>query len=191
MTAKNPEPLEHATSLTEQITLGVPPAQDDLNQIWDAGDDALRQLAAAGYSPAEFLPDDEASQLNFTVWGADFARRFYRAYAREVRKSLCGADGDLRVRVKTAISAGASSLLSTLAVALAVPLAAVVLLAPIAAVLIIKGIDAFCTMEHLCRVRARCKQPSLKLRMRPGQRSSPFRRPCLKVFPKGRGSSSG
>lgn len=148
MTVENPDPLEFAASLTEQIARGAPSAQDDLNQIWDAGDDALRQLTAAGYSPAEFLPDDDASQLNFTVHGADFARRFYRAYAREVRKSLCGADGDLRVRINTAITAGASSLLSLLAVTLAVPIAAVVFLAPIAAVLIIKGIDAFCSMEH-------------------------------------------
>jgi hypothetical protein len=148
MTALNQDPLALATSLTQQIAVRVPSSQDDLSQIWDAGDDALRQLTAAGYSPAEFLPDDEAGQLNFTVHGADFARRFYRAYAHEVRKSLCRADGDLRVRVNTAISAGASSLLSTLAVTLAVPLAAIVFLAPIAAVLIIKGIDAFCTMER-------------------------------------------
>jgi hypothetical protein len=139
--------LDAAVELTQQLTAEVSEADADLDQVWAASEDALRQLRAAGYSPDEFLPDDVSAQLNFNVPGGDLARRFYRAYAREVRKAVCGADEDLRGNINNALTAGAGALLTVLAGALAVPAAAVVLLAPIGAVLLIKGVDALCAME--------------------------------------------
>jgi hypothetical protein len=45
------------------------------------------------------------------------------------------------------MTAGTTSLLTTLAAALTVPLGAAIVLAPVAALLLSKGIDAFCSMD--------------------------------------------
>lgn len=141
------ESLAAAALLTETLAAEVPEAGAGLDAMWEASDEALQGLRASGYAPDEFLPDDVTAQLNFNVPGRDFALRFYRAYAREVRKAICGGDTKLRSSMDNAITAGAGAVLTALAGALAVPAAAVVLLAPIGAVLLIKGVDAFCTMD--------------------------------------------
>lgn len=139
--------LDAAAKLTRQLTASVPVTDGDLDAVWSASEDALRQLQTAGYAPDEFLPDEVSDHMNFNLPGGDLARRFYRAYAREVRKAVCGGDEELRGKIDNALTAGAGALLTVLAGALAVPMAAVVLLAPIGAVLLIKGVDAFCAME--------------------------------------------
>lgn len=141
------EQLTTAAQYTEQLLPLVPAVGTDLDTLWAASSGALAKLSEAGYSPEEFLPDDEAAQLNFTVPGADRAQLFFRCYALEVRKSFCGADGELRKSVQTAMTTGTTTLLTTMAAALAVPLGAIIVLAPIAAVMLSKGIDALCSMD--------------------------------------------
>lgn len=141
------EQLTTAVQYTEQILPLVPTDGTNLEAFWGASSEALVKLSEAGYSPQEFLPDDEAAQLNFSVPGADRAQLFFRCYALEVRKSICGADGELREIVRTAMTTGTTTLLTTMAAALAVPLGAIIVLAPIAAVMLSKGIDALCSMD--------------------------------------------
>jgi hypothetical protein len=141
-----PYDIKGAGALATRLA-GAFAEDDDLSSFWQRGEEAIAGLAAAGYSPEEFIPEDEAGQLGFATSSKDFARRFYQSYASQVRKALCGQD-ELRTHVDSALTAGATSLLTWLAGLLAVPLGAVMLLAPIAAVLLIKGIDAFCQMGN-------------------------------------------
>src|SRR6266568_1892086 len=140
MSDPNEDALRQAVDLAQRLAQEVSDTSGDFTPIWDRSDEALALVEKAGYSPHEFISDSDDS-LGFGLGGPGFARRFFRAYAREVRASLCGQDGDLRSSVGVAISGGTASLLSVLANALAVPLAAVGLLAPIAAILLIKGVD--------------------------------------------------
>jgi hypothetical protein len=138
--------LDAAADLAEKLTHAAPHQSPSLDPIWDASAEALEQLADAGYAPEEFLPEGVAGELNFKASDAHAVRRFYRAYALEVRNAVCGKGEELRGLINNAIAAGATSILTVLAAALSIPLGAVALLAPIAAVLLIKGIEAFCVL---------------------------------------------
>jgi len=144
MATKEEIAQNEAVRLAEKLKLYVPES-DKLELIWERSesDEALRLVRAAGYSPNEFL-DEIDLDLNFNVSG--FAKRFYRCYVHQVRKSLCKKDSELRKAIKTAIGTGTASLITELATALSIPVAATVLVAPIAAILLVIGIDAFCEM---------------------------------------------
>jgi hypothetical protein len=103
------------------------------------------EVAAAGYDLMEFLPDADPGTLHFNM--PDFGRRFLNSYIGIVRAELCAKGSELETRVRNAITAGASSVISMLAAVLSVPTAAALVLAPIAALLLAYGLDVFCKME--------------------------------------------
>ena len=136
--------LEDAVKLTERLREAVID-DDSLDALWGqpATREAFDQVEEAGYNPNEFLAGGD-EVLNMAI--RDSVRRFFVAYTRQIRTSVCDPKSDLRASLGTAINAGTPALIMCLVTALAIPVAAVALIAPIAAILLAKGIDAFCTM---------------------------------------------
>ena len=138
--------LDEAVELTERLRATVID-DDSFDALWGqpAAREAFEQAQLAGFDPNEFLIDGD-EMMNMAI--KDAVKRFFAAYARQIRASICDPHSDVRTSISAAIGAGSGALLMCLSTALAIPTAAVSLVAPIAAILLVKGIDAFCTMDR-------------------------------------------
>lgn len=136
--------LDEAVALTERIRHAMV-EDDSFDALWGqpATREAYEQVLQAGFDPDEFLIGG-GEMLNMAI--KDVVKRFFAAYARQIRASICDPHGELRAKVNAAIGTGSGALLVCLGTALAIPMVAVSLVAPIAAILLVKGIDAFCVM---------------------------------------------
>lgn len=114
----------------------------DVDALWVSTDASVKRVAES-YNLESFVPDGSPA-LQFSGDFKGVGRAFYRSYIGLVRESLCGAEGDLRATVKTALNGGVSATIVALGAILAIPSGALLLIAPIVAVLLVKGIDAFC-----------------------------------------------
>jgi hypothetical protein len=115
-----------AARLAEELTRRVGDFES-FDQIWQTPEASasLTLLEDKGFSLQEFLLESDVD-LKFGV--PDRVKRFYQAYTRQVRQSICTSDGELRAAVSTAVRGGTSALLVALAAALAIPPLAVGLL---------------------------------------------------------------
>jgi len=81
-------------------------------------------------------------------------KRFFIAYNRQIRTSICDPRSDLGTKVNTATEAGPAQCPYARVQRSRFRRPSIALLAPIAAILLVKGIDAFCTMDREQRASA-------------------------------------
>ena len=112
--------------------------------VYEAFSKAIRQIEDTGISLDEVVQLNGQYALGYNKYSTDSGRSFWKAYSEVIRSSLCQKSGELRSQIKTVITAGAGSTISSLMILLGLPIAAAPLLAPIAAILLTLGIDAFC-----------------------------------------------